>query len=684
MRRRAFRAAAAAALGLCAAWGGAGCRGRDDPTRASTGRPAERPSLLLVTLDTTRADAIGPEAKDVETPAFDALAARGRRFRQAYAPVPETLPAHASLMTGLYPAGHGVHENARSLRGDYPVLAERLGRSGYGTAAFVSAFALARRFGLARGFDVYDDAWEPARAERSSRETTDRALAYVRAAPRRPFFLWVHYYDPHAPYAPPEPFKTRYARDPYRGEVAAMDEQLGRLVAGVEAGGGPIAIVVVGDHGEGRGEHGEAQHGRLLYQGTVHVPLLLVGPGVAPGVEDEPVSTRRVFHTLLDWAGQGATLSLRERATEVVLAEAMKPFLQYGWQPQVMAVEGRRKTIRAGRLEVYDLLEDPAEAHDAAGRLLPSRPVRTALQEYPVPSIEPPPTADTLDEAERRKLASLGYVSAGAMPAVRKDAPRPADMAPLFEALDQASFLFAREEYAAALPLLEKILDKDPANLDTALRLATAHSSLGHEGLALAAFRKAEEISPRSPDVRTYLALHYARGKEWARAAPLLERVLADTPDRLPALEALAAIREREGRFDEAIGLRQRAYALRTPSAGELAQLGLLAMNAQKTALAIDSLEAARARGGVPAHDLELGVLYLAARRFGEARAALDRVPPSHPAYPMALFKRAQVSVLLNEPDQAARIALARARADASTRALVARERLFAEGRSRE
>jgi choline-sulfatase len=653
-----------------------GCR--TSPGPSPTPAAAARPSILLVTLDTTRADAIGPEAGGVETPGFDALAARGLRFRQAYSTVPETLPSHTSIMTGLYPAGHGVHENARSLRGGDPVLAERLRQAGYRTAAFVSAFALARRFGLARGFDVYDDDTPLGRAERTAAETTDRALAFVSRERPRPFFLWVHYYEPHAPYTPPEPFKTRYAKSPYLGEVAAMDQQLGRLVQALEPEArGELGVVVVGDHGEGLGDHGEPQHGRLLYQATVHVPLLLVGPGVRPSIGDAPVSTRRVFHTILDWAGLGSTHSLRGPETEVVLAEAMKPFLQYGWQPQVMAIEGRHKTIRAGKVEVYDVVGDPAERHDLVAEATPSRSVRTALQDYPVPSLEPPPTTDILGEEEKRQLASLGYVSAGVVPAVRKDAARPVDMAPLFEALDQASGLFVREEYAAAIPLLQKILARDPANLDTALRLAAARSALGHDRQAVEAFRRAEEISPRSPDVRTYLALHYARGKDWPQAVPLLERVLTETPDRLPALEALATIRERQGKVEEAIGLRQRIYALRKPAPAELVQLGELAMSAQKTPLAIESFEAARAAGGASARDLELGVLYLAAHRFADARDALDRVPPSHPAYPMALFKRAQVSVLLHEPDQAARIALARGRADVTTRDLVRRERLF-------
>src|ERR1700737_4441864 len=221
--------------------------------------PPVRPSILLVTLDTTRADAVRPDV----APNFNSIARRGLRFTQAYTPVPQTLSPHCSIMTGLYPAGHGVHENGRYLSNHVPVLAEQLKAGGYRTAAFVSAFALARRFGLGRGFDVYDDQMPETLEERSSKETTDRALAYLARPSSQPVFLWVHYYDPHFPYTPPEPYRTRYAANPYLGEVAAMDEQLGRLLSAFRG-----AIIIVGDHGEGLGEHGEAQHGDLLYQAT--------------------------------------------------------------------------------------------------------------------------------------------------------------------------------------------------------------------------------------------------------------------------------------------------------------------------------------------------------------------------------------------------------------------------------
>jgi len=670
--------------------------------RKETSAPAaiQRPSILFVTLDTTRADAAGPEAIGVTTPSFNALAARGRRFRWAYAAVPQTLPSHTSMLTGLYPAGHGVHENARHVADTQTLISERLHAAGYRTAAFVSSFALAKRFGLARGFDVYDDELPGGRAERRAQETTDRVIEFLRGlgvgsggsetagssssdtrhpTPDAPLFLWVHYYDPHFPYTPPEPFRSQYPKQPYYGEVASMDAQLGRLAAAFQQQvKGPIAIVLVGDHGEGLGEHGEQQHGDLLYQATMHVPLVLIGPRVANGVSNTAVSTRRIFHTILDWAGIDSTNSLLRNDSEVVVGEAMKPFLDYGWQPQVMAVDGTRKAILAGKLEVYDVAADPGETHDLAAGANLSRQSRAALHEYPIPSADAQQSASNLSSEEQKKLAALGYVSSVAKPVIRADAPRPADMAPMFPILDEAARLFVHEQYAQAIPLLEQILAKDPYNLDAALRLATAHSALGHDDAALAAYRRAEVIAPNSPDVRTYMALHYARTAEWPKAVPMLERILTETPDKVPALEALALLHERQGQIDGAIRLRQKLYTLRSPTAAELSRLGAMQMALGQTAAAIDSFEKARAlEGAAFKHDTELGVLYLASQRFDDARTALDRVAPSNPSYPMALFKRAQVSVLLHEPDAPSRIAAARAHADATTRALIAHERLF-------
>lgn len=637
-----------------------GC-GRDEPTA-----PPQRPSILLVTLDTTRADSIGPDAIGVSTPAFDALVARGRWFRHAYATVPETLPSHASMLTGLYPAGHGVHENARALPAAHATAAEKLKQAGYSTAAFVSSFVLSRQFGLARGFDLYDDmttqASRPAPpVERSARETTERAIAHLsQQSTGAPLFLWVHYFDPHAPYDPPEPFasklKSQPARGRYLGEIAAMDEQLGRLLRAFEQHasrrGIAPAVIVAGDHGEGLGDHGESTHGHLLYQSTMHVPLVIAGPEVGPEVVDAPVSTRRVFHTILDWAGVGsdpstplgATQSLRARTNEVVLGEAMKPYVEYGWQPQIMAVDGSRKAIFAGRTEVFDVASDPGETRNLGeGGNLPA-PLRKALDDYPVPVPGAPTRPDNLSPEAQRNLASLGYVSSSATPVVRKDAPRPVDMIALFDEIERASTLFVREQYGEAIPVLRRILANDPRNLDAALRLATAHSSLGQNAKAIDAFRNAAAIAPESPDVRLYLALHYSRTSEWERALPMLERVVTEMPDRVPAWETLGTLSMRAGRTDRAIQAFERTRALVGPAFRR---------------------------------DLELGVLYLAARRMQESRAALDRALAADSRHPMALFKRAQVSALLNEPDKAARIAAARRHADATTRPLIESERLF-------
>ncbi|TAK15298.1 MAG: tetratricopeptide repeat protein [Acidobacteria bacterium] len=297
-----------------------------------------------------------------------------------------------------------------------------------------------------------------------------------------------------------------------------------------------------------------------------------------------------------------------------VLGEAMKPFLEYGWQPQVMAVAGHHKAILSGRVEGYDLDADPRESRDlAAGPALPES-VRNAVYDYPVPTPGAAAEPASMSAADRQKLASLGYVSGGPKPVIRKDAPRAADMLPTLALLVQASSLFSASRYAEALPVLSKVLAADSQNLAAALQLATSYSMLGRRADADRAFARAQAIAPASDDVTFYRSLH-------------------------------------DGRYAMAVG---------------------------NTPAATAAFERARAlRPDTFQNDLDLGVLYLAARRFADARDALDRVTPSSPGYAMALFKRAQVSVLLNEPDAAARIAAARRAADATTRPLIERERLF-------
>ncbi len=643
--------------------------------------PPERPALLLVTLDTTRADALAPEADAATTPAIAALTARGIRFTQAYATAPTTLPSHASMLSGLYPAGHGVHENGRHVSERVPLVAERLRELGYATAAFVSGFPLKGPFGLARGFDLYDDEFDAGKTERSSRETTDRALAWLARADPRPRFLWVHYYDPHEPYEPPEPFRSRFPDDPYQGEVAAMDHDLGRLLAAFEAPGGGrgTRVLVAADHGEGRGEHGEMLHGNLLYQGVMRVPLVVAGDGLAPGTRSDPVSLRQVRATLLGLAGDDADGSLLSPGTGPVLGEAMQPYLNYRWQPQVMGVAGRQKLIRSGRLELYDVGDDPEETRDLAGTVAPDRALARAVADYPLPGAAAAPEASPSSEEERRRLASLGYLVSGGSPGeIPEGAPRAADMTPLFADLDAAALAFGGGRWSLAAERFERVLARDSGNLMAAVQLAACRSLLGQEKAALAGFERAQRIDPRSVEVRHYLGLHHLTFGRHELAAPLLESVLESQPDRLAAIEGLAQVRVHQGRTAEAAALLERAVPLSRNPGARLVEAGLLRMQLGETGPALAALERAREiQGEAFKRHLELGVLYFATRRLDEARASLDRVPHGRPETAMALFKRAQVSVLLREPDSRERIRTAWERADPTTRRLIEGERLF-------
>jgi choline-sulfatase len=652
-----------------------GCR---DTEPALIGAERDRPSILLVTLDTTRADSIGPDAGGVSTPSFNAVAARGRRFTFAYATAPETLPSHLSMMSGLYAAGHGIHENGRSVLPTTSLLAERLQSAGYETSAFVSGFPLSRRFGLARGFDSYDDTMTRGGIERPARETTDAAVASLANGIGQPRFLWVHYFDPHHPYDQPGVRDGELATA-YRAEIEAMDREMGRLIATFRAKAGAGAVIVIaGDHGESLGEHGEMQHGNLLYDPAMRVPLVIEGGGLR-GVEQRPVSARRIFHTILDLAKVSEeSLSFRREVSEVVAGEAMKPFLSYGWQPQVMAVAGGTKAIRAGSIEIYDLLRDPKESSNLTPAASLSRDMRRTLLEYPVPSSAKNAGATTLSDEDRKKLAALGYIAAEAPSSIRANAPRPADMTHLFEELDRASNLFVQENYGEAASVFRKILAADPGNATAMLRIAVSYSAIGRVEDADKAFDAALRANPDSEDIRYYRALHDARSGRVDRAEPVLQAALEDDPNRVAAIDALASLRERQRRLPEALALRKRAAALRVPSAPELSRIAALAMNLGDSETAADAFEKLRAAGRESfRNDLELGVVLLQLRRLEDARAALDRALARDPQNAMALFKRAQVAVLLREPDSTKRIARARAGADEWTRPLIERERLF-------
>lgn len=644
----------------------------------------EQPSILLVTLDTTRADRLGIETDLVDTPHLEALAERGVYFEQAYSVTPTTLPSHTSMLTGLYPADHRVRENGRQVDKKLELLPTLLKGRGYDTAAFVSGFPLASEFGLSRGFDHYDDAFVSDAAERSATDTTELAVAWLKGK-ASPLFMWVHYFDPHEPYQPPEPFRLQYPGEPYLGEIAYMDRELGRLVTAFEEQfqGRPWKIIVVGDHGEGLGDHGEALHGNLLYQGTMRVPLIIAGSGIAAGTSERAVSVRQVFDTVLDWSGEGRASSLLGEEAEPVLAEALKPYLQYGWQPQFMAVLDGIKVISSGDIEIYDVRIDPGETNNLDSQIEPDPALWDAIDAYSTRALadldqdrdqkQQALSQDTLD-----KLASLGYIGTSGRSKIRDDAPNPRDMVHLYRDMDIGAGLFIRRDYAAAIPVFTRILESDPHNFMAALRLAVAYSVTDNEVRAQKLFDRARALDPSSADLRHYQAMHYMKNKQWDLAQPLFESVLAESPDRTPALAGLAKVYTSQGELKKAMRLLQRIIKIKDSPGLEWARIGQLRMALGDTKGAIRTFEIARKMlvDQFKFH-LELGVLYMADQRFNAAASSLDRVSSAHPAYAMALFKRAQTSVLLGEIDRDKRVRQAWLQADQTTQPLIEAEQLF-------
>jgi arylsulfatase A-like enzyme/Tfp pilus assembly protein PilF len=661
----------------------AGCSQSDKSLPPQALPDGERPAILLITLDTTRADRLGIETDSVNTPHLKGLADRGLYFTQAYSTTPTTLPSHTSMLTGLYPADHGIRENGRRVGGQLELLAERLKKLGYGTAAFVSGFPLAQQFGLARGFDHYDDTLAENASERSATATTDAVLRYLEQE-HAADFLWVHYYDAHAPYEPPEAFRAQYPDDPYSGELAFMDGEVGRLLSAFEVrfSEQPRNIIVVGDHGEGLGDHGEALHGNLLYQGTMRVPVIIAGDSIAPGRVDRAVSIRQVFDTVLEWAGVKGERSLLGANAEPVLAEALKPYLQYGWQPQFMVVLDGIKMIQSGDIEVFNLRTDPEEADNLVGDIDLAPELQGALSAYSSRALE-----ETSGQAEKQealsqktveRLASLGYVGTSGRPIRREAAPNPRDMVPIYRDLDVASGHFIAGRYSDAIQVFSRILEVDPENFMAAMHLAVAHSVSNQNEKAQALFERARSINPSSVDLRHYHAMHYMRTQRWDLAEPLFKSVLSEMPDRLPALQGLMSIYKRQGNDEQVPALLEKIVQIKDSPGPEWLQLGQLRMAKGDTKAAIVAFEQASEHLGRRfRHDLELGVLYLADRQYANAAASLDKVKGSHPAYPMALFKRAQVSVLLEEADSESRVRWAWRKADDTTRRLIADEKLF-------
>ena len=499
-------------------------------------------SIVLVTLDTTRADrcSLYGYAKPT-TPALEAFGKGGRVFEDAYTVVPLTLPAHASILTGVPPQIHGVYLNGQRLAADRATLATLLKAKGYATAAFVSAAVLDRGFGLARGFDLYDDATGDASgevSERSCRETTARALEWLKSAPQ-PYFLWIHYFDPHAPYRPLEPYRSAFA-DSYDGELAAMDACLGELLKALP----PDAFVAVaGDHGEMLGEHGEAEHGILLYQGALHVPMAVKGPGVKPGREKGTVTLLDLFPTMLAAAGAAAPEGLPGRNLLVptppatVLASSLYGREVFGFLPSRAVVDGGFKLLAYGEsdLKLFDLRKDPKETADILkGEGRTARRLKGMLKELPLPDrIELGLSAE-----EQKALASLGYLA----PAKQTTLVHPEEGLKYEKEVARAKERLSMYDVKGAEAALDGVLKALPRHAEALNLLGKIRLQKGDASGAAQAFGAVAALRPTDPVSHLRLGQALAAAGEPARAEAELRAALVLNPRQMEAYGELARL----------------------------------------------------------------------------------------------------------------------------------------------
>jgi choline-sulfatase len=504
--------------------------------------PSPQPNVLLVTIDTFRADRLGTGV----APALDRLAASGLRFTTARAAVPLTLPSHTTILTGLLPPVHGVRENGVDTLSDaHPTIARLLKTAGYETAAFVGAFVLDRRFGLAQGFDTYDDqiprdpnATERLEAERPASAVVDRAIAWLDAHrqssirnPQSAFFVWIHLYDPHAPYNPPDEFRAR-TRTPYDGEIAFADAEIARVFEWLRAHGqiDRTLVVVAGDHGEGLGDHGERTHGMLLYDSTLRVPLIIASPGRPAGVRDEAVSLVDLAPTIVraagvtppdamngrdllevvrlkpDTTGNAGGRSVRLQAD--LYSESEYPRVA-GWTPLQALTDGRWMTIRAGASsEVYDLQTDPGEQHNVAT----TQATIAAAMAARIDAIRARAThqatagASAISKDAEERLRALGYVASSAQTSSATGGANPATRIATWNAFEEAlSSLNAHR--ADALTMLSTLATANPDAPVFQTTYARALKDAGQVMPALAAYRQAARRWPRDATLLHDLAV---------------------------------------------------------------------------------------------------------------------------------------------------------------------------------
>jgi arylsulfatase A-like enzyme/thioredoxin-like negative regulator of GroEL len=562
------------------------------------------PNVILITLDTTRADRMGfLGSKRGLTPNLDAMARQGVAFTRAYAHVPITTASHTTILTGTYPQFNRVNDFGIPLSTRLPYLPDLLHAQGYHTGAFVGSLILDPLDGTApgfdRGFEIYDAGFHLRRhgmdryksVERRADDVVNHALAWLSQLPNGPFFLWVHLYDAHDPYDPPAPFKARFAAQPYDGEIAYADSAVGKLLDEIRKHGlyDETLIAVMADHGESLGAHGENTHGIFLYDETLHVPLLFKLPAshAAGKRVDARVRLVDVAPTILQEAGlpvpremQGESLSammMRPKvgphgtgaaetgATETgateedrsAYAETDYPHRAFGWSSLRALRSGKYLYIRAPERELYNQAIDPETAHNLAGRAKAvADTIASQLDEFRSRTSQTLVELAKPDAEQMQKLQALGYVASDASPA-RDDAKLtgvdPKTKIEVSNLLHDAMFDVEDARYQEAVPLLKRVLAEEPNMPVANLQYGIAQAGLKNYAEALPPLQKASQLLPDNGMGRYELALALFETGDWKGAAPQFEAVVARAPKWADAQFSLAAVYARIDRVPEAM-----------------------------------------------------------------------------------------------------------------------------------